>query len=181
MAIAAPLAKLLCKDAFKWVHESQTAFEQLKGAVMAAPVLALPNFTLPFAVETDTSSHAMGAILHQQGHPIAFFSKPFCSRLQMASTYVRELHAIVAAVRKWRQYLLGHKFTIYTDHCSLCELMSQVVQTPSNSFIWLSYLALIMIFSIRQEPQMSLLTLSHACNLQRRHTTFFFPCLTQTS
>ena len=132
--VAAPLTKLLCKDAFKWVPESQITFEQLKGAVMAAPVLALRNFTLPFAVETDASSNAMGVVLHQQGHPIAFFNKPFYSRLQMASTYVRELHAIVAVVCKWRQYLLGHKFTIYTDHRSLRELMSQVVQTPEQQF-----------------------------------------------
>jgi len=129
-AIAAPLTKLLCKDAFKWVPESQSAFERLKGVVTTAPVLALPNFALPFAVEIDASSYAMGVVLHQQGHPIAFFNKPFCSRLQHASAYVRELHAIVATVCKWRQYLLGHKFTVYIDHRSLYELMSQIVQTP---------------------------------------------------
>lgn len=100
----------------------------------AAPVLALPDFTLPFVVETDASNVAMGVMLHQHGHPIAYFSKPFCQRLQHASAYVRELHAIVAAVRKWRQYLLGHRFTIFTDHRSLRELMSQVVQTPEQQF-----------------------------------------------
>lgn len=42
----------------------------------------------------------MGAVLMQNGHPIAFFSKLFCPRLQRASTYVRELHAITTAVRK---------------------------------------------------------------------------------
>ena len=99
---------------------------------MVAPVLALPDFTLPFALETDASNYAMGVVLHQHGHPIAFFSKPFCQRLQRASAYVRELHAIVAAVRKWRKYLLGHRFTIFTDHRNLCELMSQTIQTPKQ-------------------------------------------------
>lgn len=51
-----------------------------------------------------------------------------------ASTYVRELHAIVAAVCKWHQYLLGHPFTIFTNHKSLCELMSQVIQTPEQHY-----------------------------------------------
>lgn len=75
----------------------------------------------------------------QRDHPIAFFSKPFCPRLLRASTYVRELHAITTAVRKWRQYLLGHPFIILTDHKSLKELMSQVVQTPEQQ-IYLSKL-----------------------------------------
>jgi len=48
--------------------------------------------------------------------------------------YVRELYAIIAAVRKWRQYLLGRPFTILTDHKSLRELMSQVIQTPEQHY-----------------------------------------------
>jgi len=133
-AIAAPLTKILCKDSFQWVPESQDAFDKLKAVMTAAPVLSVPDFTIPFALETDASSTAMGAVLHQKGHPIMYFSKLFCQRLQHASTYVRELHVIIAAVRKWRQYLLGHKFTIFTDHRSLRELMSQVIQTPEQQF-----------------------------------------------
>jgi hypothetical protein len=95
-------------------------------------VLILPDFTLPFTVETDASGVGMGAVLSQQNHPIAFFSKPFCPKLLRASTYVRELHAITAAVKKWRQYLLGHPFVILTDHRSLKELMSQIIQTPEQ-------------------------------------------------
>lgn len=75
----------------------------------------------------------------QRDHPIAFFSKPFCPRLQRASTYVRELHAITTAVRKWRQYLLGHSFVILTNHKSLKDLMAQVVQTPEQQ-VYLSKL-----------------------------------------
>lgn len=132
--MAAPLTKLLCRDAFHWTFESQAAFETLKEAMITTPVLALPDFALPFVLETDASGIAMGAVLQQQNHPIAFFSKPFCPRLQHASAYVRELHAITVAVRRWRQYLLGHRFTIFTDHRSLRELMSQVFQTPEQQF-----------------------------------------------
>lgn len=74
----------------------------------------------------------MGSILSQKGHPLAFFSKTFSPKLLQASVYVHELAAITTAVKKWRQYLLGHHFTIFTDHMSLKELMTQVMQTPEQ-------------------------------------------------
>lgn len=75
-------------------------------------------------METDASAIEMGAVLLQQGHPIAFLNKPFSLKMLRASTYVRELFAITVAVKKWRQYLLGHNFTILTNHQSLKELMT---------------------------------------------------------
>ena len=133
-AIAAPLTTLLCKDAFEWSLTSQAAFDALKSAVTTTPVLALPNFAEPFVVETNASGIAMGAVLTQRGHPLAYFSKLFGPRMTHASTYIRELHAIVAAVRKWRQYLLGRSFTILTNHKSLRELMTQIIQTPEQHY-----------------------------------------------
>ncbi|WVZ23586.1 hypothetical protein V8G54_002130 [Vigna mungo] len=130
--IASPFTTLLKKDAFVWSLEAQTTFDSLKKAMTVAPILALLNFALPFVLETDASGVAMGAVLMQEGHPIAFHNKPFCPRLMHSSTYVRELHVITSVVKKWRQYLLGHSFTILTDHRSLKELMSQIIQTPEQ-------------------------------------------------
>jgi hypothetical protein len=130
--IASPLTALLKKDAFCWSPAAQSSFIALKQAMTEAPTLQLPDFTKPFTLETDASGLAMVAVLMQDSHPIAFFSKPFCPRLQRSSTYIRELHAITTAVKKWRQYLLGHHFTIFTDHQSLKELLSQVIQTPEQ-------------------------------------------------
>ncbi|MCI93006.1 hypothetical protein A2U01_0114304, partial [Trifolium medium] len=48
----------------------------------------------------------IGAVLMQDGHPLAYFSKKLGPRLQSASVYIKELHAITEAVLKWRQYLL---------------------------------------------------------------------------
>lgn len=144
-AIAAPLTSLLCKDAFTWTFESQIAFDQLKSAMTNTPVLALPNFSEPFVIETNASGTAIGAVLMQNKHPLAYFSKGLGPWLVHASTYIWELHAIVAVVRKWRQYLLGRSFTILTDHKSLRELMTQVIQTRAALLplqvirVWLFY------------------------------------------
>jgi hypothetical protein len=131
-SIALPLTSLLRKDAFLWNDNASQAFQHLKTAMTQAPTLSLPNFSKPFVLETDASGLAMGAVLMQDSHPIAFFSKPFCPRLRRSSTYIREIHAITTAVKKWRQYLLGHPFVIYTDHQSLKELLTHVVQTPEQ-------------------------------------------------
>lgn len=114
--LAAPLTTLLRKDNFFWNDEATRAFNTLKQVMTTAPVLTPLDFDIPFCLETDASGAAMGAVLSQCSHPIAFFSKIFCPRLQHSSTYVRELHAITAAVRQWRHYLLGHPFVILTDH-----------------------------------------------------------------
>ena len=68
----------------------------------------------------------------QGGHPLAYFSKKLGPRRRSASTYHKELYAIVEAVQKWRQYLLGREFVIRSDQKSLRELLQQVIQTPEQ-------------------------------------------------
>lgn len=63
--LAKPLTNLLKKNAFTWSEEAETAFHNLKRAVTQAPVLALPDFSIPFLVECDASGTLIGAILMQ--------------------------------------------------------------------------------------------------------------------
>ena len=133
-SIAAPLTDLLRKDCFHWSSAADTAFAALKQAMSAAPVLRLPDFQLDFVIETDASNVGIGAVLMQADHPIAYFSRKLGPRMLVASTYIKELHAIAEAVHKWRQYLLGHFFIIRTDQKSIRELLQQVIQTPEQQF-----------------------------------------------
>jgi hypothetical protein len=71
-----PLTNILKKGTiFIWTSTTRTSFQALKHALISALVLAMPNFELPFIIETNASSHGIGAVLQQQGHPIAYVSK----------------------------------------------------------------------------------------------------------
>nr|CAD1843956.1 unnamed protein product [Ananas comosus var. bracteatus] len=129
---------MLGKEGFKWTNERHYAFQQLKKAVSAAPVLALPDFTIDFTIETDASGIGVGAVLLQKGRPIAFMSKPLSPRNRQLSTYEREMLAIVIAVQKWRPYLIGRHFKIKTDHQSLKYLMEQRVYVKLQPYKQLS-------------------------------------------
>jgi hypothetical protein len=67
----------------------------------------MPNFNETFTVETDASGDGIGAILQQQGKPIAFMSRALGVSKKSWSTYAKEMLAIVEAIRMWRPYLLG--------------------------------------------------------------------------
>jgi hypothetical protein len=125
--ITKPLTQLLTKKGFEWTTEATTAFLKLKTAMLSTPVLALPNFDLPFTVETDACDTGVGAVLMQQGHPIAYMSKALGVMNQKLSIYEKEFLAVIMAVDKWRQYLQRGPFTILTDHKSLSNLNDQML------------------------------------------------------
>ena len=137
--ICRPLTDLLKKDAFKWNEETDLAFMELKAAMVNPPVLALPNFSLPFIIETDASSYGIGAVLMQQGHPLAFISKTLLPKQKQLSVYDKELLAIVFAVIHWSHYLSTLPFEVRTDHKTLAHLMQQKLTTPGQ-LSWLSKL-----------------------------------------
>ncbi|KAE8698903.1 hypothetical protein F3Y22_tig00110597pilonHSYRG01056 [Hibiscus syriacus] len=113
--IAQPLTNLLKKGKFLWNEEAESAFLALKQAMTSTPTLAMPNFTESFSIETDASGNGIGIVLTQRNSPIAYMSRALGITKQTLSIYVKEMLAIVEAIRLWRPYLLGHKFYIITD------------------------------------------------------------------
>lgn len=85
--LSKPLTELLKKgQLFLWTSATESSFQALKKALISAPVLAMPNFDIPFVIETDASAKGIGAVL-QQGHPTAYVSKALGVKAQGLSTY----------------------------------------------------------------------------------------------
>jgi hypothetical protein len=134
--IAAPLTALLKNEGFSWGDAAAAAFTTLKATVTSAPVLAMPDFAKLFTVECDASTLGFGAVLVQEGHPVAFFSRPVAPRHRSLAAYERELIGLVQAVRHWRSYLWGRRFIVKTNHYSLKYLLDQRLTTiPQHHWV----------------------------------------------
>jgi hypothetical protein len=134
-AIAEPLMQLLRKSGFRWTGE-ETAFHNLQQALTSAPVLQLPDFNHEFVVECDASSSGIGAVLHQGGGLIAFFSHQIAPRHSKLAAYERELIGLVQAVWHWRAYLWGRAFMVKMDHYSLKYPLDQRLATiPQHQWV----------------------------------------------
>lgn len=137
--LSKPLTQLLKKGRFSWSSEAQEAFDKLN-EVMASPhVLAVPDFTKPLVIETDACKSGVGAVMMQNGQPIAYLSKALGPKHLGLSTYEKELLAVIIATQKWRSYLLGHHFIIKTDQEALKHIMEQKI-TTSLQEKWMSKL-----------------------------------------
>ncbi|KAE8771660.1 putative retroelement [Hordeum vulgare] len=134
--IATPLTALLKKDGFLWTPQATTAFGTLETALTTAPVLQLPDFAVYFIVECDACGFGFGAVLHQGGGPIAYFSKAIAPLHASLAAYERELIGPVHAVRHWRPYLWGRAFIVKTDHYSLKFLLDQRLATIPSIIGW---------------------------------------------
>lgn len=128
--IAAPLSDLTKKietDPVHWTPQCDTAFEKLKQLLCTKPVLAPPDFSKQFYLQTDASARGIGAVLAQKDeqtkdHPVAYFSRKLADRERNYSATELEGLAVVAACRHFLPYLLGHEFTVVTDHRALSFL-----------------------------------------------------------
>ncbi|KAH9686181.1 Endonuclease [Citrus sinensis] len=70
-------------------------------------------------------SIGIGAVLMQEGHPIAYFSEKLSGAALNYPTYDKEMYALVRALETWQHYLLPKEFVIHTDHESLKHLKGQ--------------------------------------------------------
>ena len=123
-----------------WSRECQNAFEALKKAITGEPILALTNLNKPFELHTDASDFAIGGVLMQEDHPIAFESRKLNDTERRYTVQEKEMTAVIHCLRTWRHYLLGSKFVIKTDNVATSYFQTQKKLTPKQAR-WQDFLA----------------------------------------
>ena len=140
--LAHPLYALTRKGAqYQWTAECEVAFEALKSKLLTPPILAYPDFSRDFIIETDASKHGLGAILsqHQEDnrlHPIAYASRSVsASEANYAITNLETL-AVVWAITHFRYYVYGHNVTVITDHAAVKAVLGTPNLTGQHARWW---------------------------------------------
>ena len=127
------MEKLLKKDvAYEWTQEFQRSFDTLKAKMASAPILVFLDWNKEFHVHVDVSSIALGVFLVQPSegdldHPIAYASRNLSFSERNYTMMEREGLAMVYALQKFRHYLLGGQFNMFTDHSASQYLVNKRV------------------------------------------------------
>ncbi|CAM8954167.1 unnamed protein product [Rhodiola kirilowii] len=132
---AKPLTDLLCQEAeFNFSDSCLIAFNNLKTALTSAPIVQPPDWELPFELMCDASDFAVGAVLGQhinkKLHVVYYASKVLTGAAVNYTTTEKEMLAIVYSFEKFRQYLIGSKTIVYTDHAAIKYLLSKKDSKP---------------------------------------------------
>ncbi|CAB3230820.1 unnamed protein product [Arctia plantaginis] len=123
-----PLHKLLRKDAqFIWSEECEETFSNIKNLLCSQPVLEIFDKDLPITIYTDASLNGIGAILKQikkngKEKPVGYFSKKLNDSQKREKAIYLECLAIKEAIKYWQYWLIGRKFTVFSDHKPLENL-----------------------------------------------------------
>ncbi|CAM8931810.1 unnamed protein product [Rhodiola kirilowii] len=117
------------KLSFKFTDSCLNAFNDLKTALTSAPIVQPPDWELPFELMCDASDFAVGAVLGQRIdkklHVVYYAARSSAEAAVNYTTTEKEMLAIVYAFEKFRQYLIGSKTTVYTDHAAIKYLLSK--------------------------------------------------------
>ncbi|EIE89635.1 hypothetical protein RO3G_14346 [Rhizopus delemar RA 99-880] len=118
-----------------WTDEQTNSFYALKKILQSDMILHYPNLNKKFYVATDASLYGVAAVLYQKDEHdrdkyISFISSSLTPSQRRWSTTKRELYAIVLALNKFRKFLWGRHFTVYSDHKALVYLHTQKIANP---------------------------------------------------
>ena len=131
--VSALQALLKKSDSFEWNADCDTAFDGIKHALCNAPVLALPDLNEPFEVICDACGVGLGAVLLQDGRPVAFDGKRLSPAEQNYSAGEQELLAVIHALELWRCYRDGVEFTVVTDHSPNTFFATKALLSPRQT------------------------------------------------
>jgi hypothetical protein len=118
--VLAPLTGLVSNKAkWHWTKVEEQAFEEAKQMVIRDALLSYPDFSREFHVYADASDYQLGAVILQDGKPIAYYTRKLNKAQSKYSTGEKELLSIVETLKEFQNILLGQKVVVHTDHLNL--------------------------------------------------------------
>ncbi len=141
--IAGPLTNLLKKSAvtYDWDEACNKTFGTLKGILVKAPVLKLPDFDKGFEIHSDTSDFAIGGVLVQEGRLVAFESKKLSETERRWPTHEKYMWAIIHCLKTWGHYIGSKDVVVWTNNVTL-KYFSTQPKLSSKQVRWQDTLAL---------------------------------------
>ncbi|KAK4296250.1 hypothetical protein Pmani_031249 [Petrolisthes manimaculis] len=133
--ITKPLRELTKKDVqFVWREAQEESFKALKSAVTTTPVLRYYSVKDEVTVQCDASQSGLGAVLTQEGHPVAFASRALTPAEQRYAQIEKECLAIVFACERFHEYTYGRNtITVQSDHQPLESIFKKRLEdAPSR-------------------------------------------------
>ena len=129
-----PMRSLLKKDSdFVWESVQQTALDKMKQLITSAKILTYYDVKKEVTLEVDASKHGLGAVLMQEGKPVAYASKSLNPTEQDYAQVEKEMYAIVFGTGRFHQYMYSRNVTITTDHKPLeANLSKSLCAAPAR-------------------------------------------------
>ena len=127
--VAQPLRDLISKDAkFTWSKQHETAFKEVKKLMVNHPILKYYDCTAEVTLQCDAREKGLGAVLLQNGQPVAFASKTLSPTERRYAQIEKECLAIVFACQRFSQYISRReKITVHSDHKPLQAIFKKSV------------------------------------------------------
>lgn len=131
--LAKPLREMINSGNMKWTAKNIQKFKLIKEMITSETVLASPDWSKEFFLETDASSYAVGGVCYQYDEkqnkrPIMWMGRKLNKNEANYCTRDQELLAVLYCIERARMYLYGRHFTVKTDHLNLLWLYENDVQ-----------------------------------------------------
>lgn len=130
---AGPMHQLLKKDTkWYWRKTQQEAFNKTKEMLSSPQVMTHFGSSKPLVLTSPYSTGSVLAHVMEDGaeKPIAYHSRSLSHAEKNYAQIDKEGLSVIVGLKKFHQYLWGHKFTIVTDHKPLLGLFGETKAVP---------------------------------------------------